>query len=633
MSEMLLIGVVEYFGDWDLYKARTHKYFKRVPYTDKKGKRRFKYFYKIPSGRVVAKDSIVVGASFAYGEGDAKGHYHITKVKDGAVTIRHDETGETRTVSIQALQDLLQPKSSAEDTRSRATKIRDLLLQAAKTGSDKQFNRLVSIAEKFHKDHDDGVSQAMIQDGLRESKRLRQEESDRKKREKERKATVDASFGGKIGAKTHVFYAGADGKPVVLEGEYRLVEADTMIPSHDPTSFKRNDKYPEGLQERAYHSDPAEKSKVRNNAQNMHPALVANTNPDALNGPPILNEDGVVLGGNSRAMSLQLVHQQGKEKAQELKDYLKDYAYQMGLKAEDVEAMKNPVLVRVIKTKGQDQNLLVRAMNEGFTQGMDPRTMMVAMSRRLDDKALNTLANAMNADQTLSEFLDSRESRDFVSELSRVGIIDARNKNQYVNKRTGRLNEDGKTLIERVLVGKLIPDADLLSNTRSSTLGAIARAVPYLVQAESAGKSYSLRENLKDALSAFNKMHDMGYAPSAKDKDLDFALNQVKRSLDDMFEGEHPINKNKKSEALFELLVKKGGPKQLAAVFKEYAKQAKLNLESQSSMFGGGDPSDVFDRTIQAAIDGRREQTQTGHDQGSLFRSLRQCGFTVRLRS
>lgn len=155
MFQGVLIRIVDLWQEpSDLNKARTHKYVKRVPYTDSKGKRRYRYFYKLPKGGIVSKESLIVGASFAYGEGDAKGHYHITASENGQVTIRHDETGETRTVTEEVLRSLLQgeqatPERKQEIREKKVKAVRDLLA-AAEHGSRKQvIDRLKDVFDVF----------------------------------------------------------------------------------------------------------------------------------------------------------------------------------------------------------------------------------------------------------------------------------------------------------------------------------------------------------------------------------------------------------------------------------------------------------------------------------------------------
>jgi hypothetical protein len=332
------------------------------------------------------------------------------------------------------------------------------------------------------------------------------------------------------GDQTSVYLPGKDGRPEKMEARYKLVEAGDLIASHDPESFSPRNDYPKGLQERAYHRDKAEQAKVRRNAASLIPEYVANTNPDAVNGAPLIDDKGVVLGGNSRTMSMQLAYKDGNGAG--LKSFLGKNAQQFGLDAKDVAAMKSPVLVRVVDTKGRDPKLLVRQMNEGMTQDMDPRVMQVAMGRKLDEDAIGKLASDMDSDQTLSDFLDSPKAEPFIQDLRRVGIIDARNQSRYM--RNGKFNADGKQLVERVLVGKVVGDPDLLSDTSPSVVTALAQAVPYMVQAEAHGKGYNLRDDLREALDGVSEAKVIDEAELKKAREFRDALDTLKGRFEDV---------------------------------------------------------------------------------------------------
>jgi hypothetical protein len=82
-------------------KGAGHKYIKRVP---KAGGRGYRYFYHVAhGGGVHAEDHFVEGASFRHGSG----HFHITEAKGDKVTVKHDETGETKTMSKRELRTML----------------------------------------------------------------------------------------------------------------------------------------------------------------------------------------------------------------------------------------------------------------------------------------------------------------------------------------------------------------------------------------------------------------------------------------------------------------------------------------------------------------------------------------------
>jgi len=412
------------------------------------------------------------------------------------------------------------------------------------------------------------------------------------------------------GAKAPLFVAGDMGRATSTPARYRLMEAHEAIPSHDPETWAKNGAYPEGIQERLYHSDKAEQHKVERNAENLEPSFVVNTNPDALNGPPIITPEGHVLGGNSRAMSMQLAYRQGGERARALRQHLEDNAHHFGFSPEDVRGMVNPILVREVSPEDRspaNMKRLVRQYNEGMTQGMDPKALSVALSSKLDDSHIHNLASQMEAGESLAEFLDSPRSRAFVEALDRAGVIDERNANAYKEK-SGRLNADGRRLVERALVGKVVGDADLLHRLPESIITGLARAVPSLYQAEGSGASYNIRAPLKAALDGYATMHARGRqggvgVPSsdASPEVMRAALSQLKG---DLFGEDHPATADPRAAKILEALVRRPGSRQLATAFGDFAARAQANPEGQASLFGVVDPHaalhGALDRMIQA---------------------------------
>lgn len=411
-----------------------------------------------------------------------------------------------------------------------------------------------------------------------------------------------------IGSEASLFVAGEGGKPKRLKARYKLMEAKDVKASHDPTKgFSKRADYPAGVQEREYHKDKAEQLKVIANAQKLEPSFVVNTNPDAVNGPPMITTDGVALGGNSRAMSMQKVYADHPEKAKELKQYLMDHAHEFGLSPQDVASMKAPMLVREVapdegeKHSQEEMKLLVRQMNESFTQGMDPRTMQVAMSRKLSDATMEVLADKIGDDQTLSEFLDSPSARSFIEGLQSDGILDNRTATQYFKPDSQLLNSDGKQLVERVLVGRMVGDPDILQAAQPSLVANVARAIPSMIAAEGYGKGYALGDDLAQAMSAFTRLQRRDGKLSSTMSDVE--LQQKFDSLDEKLIGEkHPVVDNPRGRLLLETLIRKQGPVKLAKVFKLYADKASKEPEGQTGLFGARPPLEILKETVRAAL-------------------------------
>lgn len=435
------------------------------------------------------------------------------------------------------------------------------------------------------------------------------------------------------GAMADFFVAGEGGKPKAMKVRYRLMEAKDVVPSHDPDSFLPNPKYPVNVQERAYHRDKAEQEKVLRNASRGNFSFVINTNPDAVNGPPVVTSEGVVLGGNSRTMSMQRAYLQGLDQANEMKTYLRDHAHEVGLKPWDVDAIEHPILVRELELEDKSpksMRTLVRQMNESFTQALDPRTYQVALGRRLDADALDSLSHGMQEDESLNDFLGTGRSKAFVDHLSRTGVVDERNYNQYIQKGTHKLNEDGKVMVARILVGNMVDDADVLSDTPPKLLNSIAGSVPYMLQAKSSGTEFDLSSDMQMALQTYNRLRSLaeegkGTAMSPDMKDWQFKELFAQTGL---FGEEHPITKNDRAMTLLELLVRKPGPRQMARVFREYTKAAAANRTDQMSLMGPAlDPKQVLTFAIESAS--KKEQAEQAskkkkgeEEQPEMFKSL-----------
>lgn len=303
--------------------------------------------------------------------------------------------------------------------------------------------------------------------------------------------------GAKVGAPTRVLSGRGD-----LDGAYALVEAAALVTSHDARTFTPRKDYPEGVQERDYQRDPYEQAKVTRNAARLVAAYLVTDNPDSLNGPPVVAIDAagsdagtlIVLGGNSRAMSLQRAYADGR--AAEYRAALVERSKVFGLLPADLDGMTAPVLVRVVEAERGRWRDLSRALNEGQTQEKSESVDAVSLSHRLSDGTLRLLGEAVDDDETLGAFLASARARGVVAGLWRDGVITQQTGGRYLSGHD--LTEAGRDLVARVIVAKLLPDAVLLDEIGPGTRETIARAAPALVGARAAG--HDVTDALQDAL-------------------------------------------------------------------------------------------------------------------------------------
>lgn len=324
--------------------------------------------------------------------------------------------------------------------------------------------------------------------------------------------------------RTDEMFLTIDGKERKAEFRYQLIEAGDAIPSHDPVSFSKREDYPEGIQERIYHQDRMEQLKVQRNAGSAYePSYLINTNPDATNGPPIVTPDGIVLGGNSRVMSTQLVNMRNPEGAKRYKEKLSQDAAIYGFTQEDIDAMSSPMLVRVYEPEQADRAhmaKLVRAMNENKTQGMDERTAGRAAAAKVSQETLKTLQKGLDRFEGFSfnRFMTrpSDALNAFKEALFRDGILNAQNTSQLIRTQDGTFTATGREFLQYMLVGYVVNDDRLLPNLDYATMEQLTVSLGKLA---AAGIGENERRSLQNAIAIYNNVISRDLLPQ-KGKDI-----------------------------------------------------------------------------------------------------------------
>lgn len=298
-------------------------------------------------------------------------------------------------------------------------------------------------------------------------------------------------FGGKAwGAETDVYYMDTTGKGFSglgkLRTQYALWPDDEVIQSHDPVTFSAIAEYPPELQERPYDRDELEQHKVIRNAQMLEPILTINSNPDAVNGPPIITQDGYVLAGNSRVMSIK---RSRTEKPGAYANYLRE-AIPMhpifGLAPTD--NLEDRMLVRVIDP-GQDfdRKTISSILNESFTQSLTASARAVSLGKKLPPELFQSIGEWMGEGDSLSEILGSKGGK-IIEMLQKKGVIKSTNYGEFTKSRGGKtsrvLSVDGRQTIRLAIMGALIDDRDVLSLASVRLEKFYASVAPILVAME-----------------------------------------------------------------------------------------------------------------------------------------------------
>ncbi len=371
-----------------------------------------------------------------------------------------------------------------------------------------------------------------------------------------------------------------------LNAHYELRELDDLIPSHDPINqFGKREDYPEGVQERPYHSDSGEQDKVRRNAANLNPRYLLNTNPDAMSGPPVISPDGVVLGGNSRTMSMQLASAAYPDKAEAYKQMLIDLAETFGFAPAQVRKMKRPTLVRVVN-KAMDYEEMAQAsrvFNEVTTQALQLDAEGVSKSKLVSRETIATLREDLQDFDTLREYLGDGKSKALVEALVKDGVIEQVQLSR-ITRDDGLLNSEGKELVEATLRGLIIQDCDIVRKTPASVIDRTDRAIPALAQLKGRGAEWDMSELVTRALSQMQK----ALAGGLDMKTLPGYFGQIPLVADP--------DRSHKGVQLMALTLANATSKELAARFSALAAQAVKTTSGMGSLVPGSapDPEKVF---------------------------------------
>jgi len=366
--------------------------------------------------------------------------------------------------------------------------------------------------------------------------------------------------------------------------QYRVVEAETLQPSHDPFTFGKNSIYPEGVQERQYHSNRNAQAEVVRMGQEIKPELLVNSDPTAVNGPPQATPQGIVLGGNARSMAVKRAYQSGQ--GEKYRQYLTEHAAEFGIPAEQLAQMKSPVLVREILDSPRDVEGLRRlgqGLNRSFTKALTEVEQAVSAGKNLTRDSAERISvelDRLGESGSLRTLMESKPQV-FRDTLLRDGVLRESDLPRYFTEQ-GTLNVAGKDFVENTLLGAVVRDADLLQSLPKSLTGKLERVIPQLIELGQRSDDWNIVPAVRDAAREI---------ASAQARGISVEDHLGQRGL--FGEGPAPD-----VEAIARVLAKK--PTEAAALIRRFASEARSDIPGQQGMFGPVDPTEAFSRIFEA---------------------------------
>ncbi len=298
-----------------------------------------------------------------------------------------------------------------------------------------------------------------------------------------------------------------------LKAKYAVVDSDDLTPSHDPRNQFQKNEFGD-INERPYH-DPHEgresRATVERIANDKDFELLHTDTPTAVDGPPIVSDEGVVcIGGNARTMGQQLTYHRAGESAGALRKSSLEALQKFGIDPKSAEGIKNPVIVRMVEGQ-HERGQLSRVLNEALSAGKSSATEAVSRANKVSEATADRIGDMLSGDDapTIREVLGNPDSSaKIISGFMRDGAWNDTDLTKFTEPKTGALNDEGKAVVERMLVGRLIDDPGVLANATPQAKNRVMAALPELLRATQ--KDPKVKKWLFDAVASYGDFKSSG---------------------------------------------------------------------------------------------------------------------------
>lgn len=301
--------------------------------------------------------------------------------------------------------------------------------------------------------------------------------------------------------------------PQGFRARYAVREAQDVIPSHNPQNFQPNPDYYH-VNDRRYESEPQYQMQVidRSKPGTFDPRRVANNSPTVDVGPPVIDSDGNVLGGNSRAMILHRIYDaEDPSMRKAYRRELLDQAGMYGLDPQEIAKMQKPILVRELL----DQHLPQAEAQQAITQLNRPSTTPLTIDERasaaagqLSDAAADYITQQLENggdDATVASVMNANGVA-IINRLIEDGVFQPGERNTLIQN--DKVTPEAKARVERMLVSGVYRDLKQMDQTPAIVRRNIERIVVPLNK--TAGTEWDIGNEVKNAIDAVTDSRNSG---------------------------------------------------------------------------------------------------------------------------
>lgn len=288
-----------------------------------------------------------------------------------------------------------------------------------------------------------------------------------------------------------------------LNGKYGLMEIDDLIPSHNWENFSKNPKYPDGCQERNYHTSKSEQAKIYEYATKLNPKFLITEDPTAENGSPVVTKDGIVLGGNKRTMSLQYAKHNVKTRFADYSKLLSERLSIFGLNKSQFDKFKYPVLVRIVDVDLNNCSHFSWILNTSKRSEVSAEERAAALSKEFDNQTIKRLGMFLEESEaeTYSEAMKSTKLVNQIQDLlTNKKIINSGNLQFWYKQGTKEFTDSAKDILQNILLGAVFSNLNQIKEATDYLNNKVLKALPYFLRLKAIKGKWNLLKYFSGAM-------------------------------------------------------------------------------------------------------------------------------------
>jgi hypothetical protein len=212
----------------------------------------------------------------------------------------------------------------------------------------------------------------------------------------------------------------------------------------------------------------------------------------------------------------------------------------------------------------------------------------VSAGKKLKPETLQTVSAMQNEDDSSLREVLGRKGPEILQMMVQDGALTERERPQYLESDGKSLSEEGKTFIERAMMGSVFNDSRLLDAAPKSIKDKIEKSLGSISAIGSRPDEWNLIYAVRPALLRAVAEHT---TIARNGSTVELTVNQ--RSI--FGPGRNPV-----VDALVKVLDEK--PNAVRTRFQNFATDAKQNLPGATRMFGGGEAFDAFNHAFGSTL-------------------------------